>query len=241
MPGVKRTVWSIPLAAALVVSGCSLFRPGDPDGQHEGARPLELGAVAHDSLKSDEGDWADWYAIQVDRKGPVSIQLEPDTGPAWNVEVELLVYDEKGTVLENVRTQGKPELSVRPELAPGKYYIAVGAATAGNVVPYTLVAREEKRAPAAASPAAKPPPRPAVETRRGTVLEISDHGHAVLLDVGKSQGIEVGQKGRLLAGGATVGSLEIVEVYPEGSLAKLSGDAVAPANSTAEIDVPAAR
>ena len=224
----------------LVFLGCRSL-PADPDGRPEGARPLEFGTAAHDSLKCDEGDCADWYTIEVDQKGPVAIQLDPDTGPAWNVEVELLVYDEVGTVIENERTDGRPDLSVRPELAPGKYFIAVGSTTAGNVVPYALVAREEKKAPAAATTGKKTPAtKPKVETRRGSVLEVSDGGRSVLLDIGKSQGIKVGQKGRLLTGGAATGALEIVEVYPEGSLARVSGNAKAEANSTAEIDVPAA-
>ena len=232
--------WRISWAAVLVFFGCRSL-PADPDGRPDGARPLEFGTAAHDSLKCDEGDCADWYTIEVDQKGPVAIQLDPDTGPAWSVEVELLVYDEVGTVIENVRTDGRPEIAVKPELAPGKYFIAVGSATGGNTVPYALVAREEKKAPAAAPNARKTPAaKPKVETRRGSVLEVSDGGRSVLLDIGKSQGIKVGQKGRLFTDGAAAGALEIVEVYPEGSLARVSGNGKAEANSTAEIDVPAA-
>lgn len=244
MPAVRSRAGWIACAAALSVvwvAGCRHL-PADPDGRPDGARPLELGNAAHDSMKCDEGDCADWYTIEVDQKTTVTIQLDPDAGAAWDVDVELIVYDSVGTVIDNVKTEGKPSLAVRPELAPGKYYIAVGSGTGANPVPYTLLAREEKKAAPATAPAPgkkAPAGKSAkVEVKRGSVLEISDGGRAVLLDIGKSQGIKVGQKGRLLTAGAAVAPLEIVEVYPEGSLARVSGDATAEANSTAEIDVP---
>jgi hypothetical protein len=227
------------VAAVAFALGCKSL-PADPDGRPQGARPILLGVAQHDSMKCDEGDCADWYSFELNARTPVVIQLDPDTGPAWNVEVELLLYDAVGNVIATEKTEGRPSLTVKSDLAPGSYYVAVGSATGGNLVPYTLVARESKR-PAASGPAAgKKPGSPRFETKRGSVLEISDNGRAVLLDIGKSQGIRVGLKGRLLSGGAAAGSLEIVEVYPEGSLARLSGGAKPQADSTAEIDVPVA-
>ena len=237
---VNRALRLLVVAAVAVALGCKSLPP-DPDGRPQGARPIQLGVEQHDSMKCDEGDCADWYSFQLDTKTPVAIQVDPDTGPAWDVEVEVVLYDAVGTVIATEKTEGRPSLAVKSDLAPGSYYIAVGSATGGNVVPYTLVARAEapKRAsPSGSSAGKKPASR--FETKRGSVLEISDNGHAVLLDIGKSQGIRVGLKGRLLSGGAAAGSLEIVEVYPEGSLARLSGGATAQANSTAEIDVPLA-
>ena len=101
------------------------------------------------------------------------------------------------------------------------------------------VAQAKPAPPKTTAKPVKPPPKPTFETKRGAVLEISDEGRSVLLDIGKSQGIQVGQKGRLLRGGAAAGTLKIVEVYPEGSLANITGGK-ADANSTAEIDVPIA-
>ena len=233
----------LPVVAAVALAlGCKSLPP-DPDGRPQGARPIQLGVEQHDSMNCDQGDCADWYSFELEAKTPLTLQLDPDAGATWDagVQVEILLYDSVGTVIATEKTEGRPSLTVKSDLAPGSYYIAVGSATGGNGVPYTLVARAEapKKSSSSGNSASKKPGS-RFETKRGSVLEISDNGHAVLLDIGKSQGIRVGLKGRLLSGGAAAGSLEIVEVYPEGSLARLSGGAKAQANSTAEIDVPLA-
>jgi len=114
---------------------------GDVAGRPQDARPLQLGVAARDSLKCDVGDCADWYALVLDAKRPVELQLDADTGPAWNVAVELILRDAAGNELGHERSDGRPTVSLRAELAPGRYWIAVRSATAGSVVPYSLVAR----------------------------------------------------------------------------------------------------
>ena len=110
-------------------------------GRPEDARPLQLGVAARDSLKCDVGDCADWYALVLDAKRPVELQLDADTGPAWNVAVELILRDAAGNELGHERSDGRPTVSLRAELAPGRYLVAVRSATAGSVVPYALTAR----------------------------------------------------------------------------------------------------
>jgi hypothetical protein len=241
-----------PAIAALVFVPALACRhlPADPDGRPSGAQPLALGATQNDSLDCDQGDCADWYLVDVPAKGTLVLDLNADAATNPDVDLDLILYDIKGTSIGSEKTGGRSSIELRSEAAPASYYVAVGFAaeskSAGVQIPYTLTARDEIPAPPKPPPP-KPPPtkpgkvpaKPTFETKRGSVLETSDEGRSVLLDIGKSQGIEVGQKGRLLRGGAAAGTLKIVEVYPEGSLANITGGK-ADANCTAEIDVPLA-
>ena len=211
--------------------------PEDPDGRPTGAQSLALGATQNDALDCDQGDCADWYLVEVPAKGTLVLDLSADAATNPDVDLDLILYDDKGTSIGSEKTGGRKSVELRSQAAPATYYVAVGLSaesqSAGVPIPYTLAARNEIARPK------EPPPKPTFETKRGAVLEISDEGRSVLLDIGKSQGIQVGQKGRLLRGGAAAGTLRIVEVYPEGSLANITGGK-ADANSTAEIDVPLA-
>lgn len=222
--------------------------PADPDGRPSGAQPLALGATQNDSLDCDQGDCADWFLVDVPAKGTLVVGLAADAATNPDVDLDLILYDIKGTSIGSEKTTGRSSIELRSEVAPASYYVAVGFAaeskSAGVQIPYTLTAHNEVPAPPKPpppKPTTKPgkPAKPTFETKRGSVLEISDEGRSVLLDIGKSQGIQVGQKGRLLRGGAAAGTLKIVEVYPEGSLANVTGGK-ADSNSTAEIDVPLA-
>lgn len=195
-------------------------------------------------MKCGEGDCADWYTFEIDKRMPVLFQLGPDAGGVWPVEVEFVLYDKDGALLVKEASQG-PALTVRSDLAPGQYFVAVGSATGGDVVPYSLLANREAPKKATGTTGASGGKKGAsgakVETKRGRVLEVTEEGRAVLLDLGKSQGVRVGLKGRLLRQGAAPTALEVVEVFPEGSLARVSGGGKAEAGSTtAEIDVPVA-
>ncbi len=221
--------------------------PEDPDGRPAGAQSLALGAAQSDALDCDQGDCADWFLVEVPAKGTLVLDLSADAATNPDVDLDLILYDVKGTSIGSEKTGGRSSVELRSETAPASYYVAVGLSagspSAGVPIPYTLTARNELPPPPkpAQKPTAKPakPAKPTFETKRGSVLEISDEGRSVLLDIGKSQGIQVGQKGRLLRGGSAAGTLKIVEVYPEGSLANITGGK-ADANSTAEIDVPIA-
>lgn len=240
---------ALPRAAAVVAlllaAACHRLPP-DPDGQPAGAQTLELGAAKSDQLNCDQGDCADWYAIDVPAKGKLDLDLTSDAATAPGVDFEMILYDAKGTALATERTGGKSAVELRANSVPATYYIAVGFAVdsqpTGTVIPYTLTAKNEvppppKPAEQKPKPTAKPAPKPVFETRRGSVLEIQDNGKSVLLDIGKSQGVRVGLRGRLIRGNATAGSLEITEVFPEGSLARVTGGK-ADADSVAEVDIP---
>lgn len=233
---------------ALVPALACRHLPEDPDGQPTGAQPLALPATQNDALDCDQGDCADWFLVEVPAKGTLVLDLSADAATNPDVDLDLILYDVKGTSIGSEKTSGRSSVELRSETAPATYYVAVGfpaeSQSAGVPIPYTLSARNEVPAPPkpVARPITKPAKekaKPAFETKSGSVLEISDEGRSVLLDIGKSQGIQVGQKGRLLRGGEAAGTLKIVEVYPEGSLASITGGK-ADASSTAEIDVPLA-
>jgi hypothetical protein len=234
-------------AAALALAGALACHrlPPDPDGRPAGAQTLALGTTQTDSLECDSGDCADWFAVEMPEKSTLVLELGAEAASSPDVEVEMILYDSKGVALGSEKSGGHSSIVLRSELAPAVYYVAVGSQASGIAIPYTLTARNElPPKPKVVEKQPKPPVKPlvkapTVETKRGSVLEIQDQGRSVLLDIGKSQGIRVGQKGRLLKGGAAAGSLVIVEVYPEGSLASVAGGK-ADASSTAEIDVPLA-
>jgi len=73
------------------------------------------------------------------------------------------------------------------------------------------------------------------------MLRMTRYWRAVLLDAGSTQGLRVGLRGRLLDGGRAIATLEIVEVYPEGCLARVEGTSgPIGATSSAEIEIPIA-
>jgi hypothetical protein len=114
---------------------------GDSGEGAAGARPLELGVPAHDSMKCDQVECEDRYALELDRGRALEVELDTNPGGNWNVVVELILRDGAGNELARERTDGRPAIVLHAELPPGRYVVAVRSATEGNVVQYSLVAR----------------------------------------------------------------------------------------------------
>jgi hypothetical protein len=88
-----------------------------------------------------------------------------------------------------------------------------------------------------------PPPKPRFDTRTNIgILEVerSPSGGTVLIEVRGGDGAEKGQRGRLMSGGRRIADIQIIEVYSEGSRARLLGEPseVITGATRAEIDVP---
>jgi hypothetical protein len=87
---------------------------------------------------------------------------------------------------------------------------------------------EAPSAPLAAEPAA---PRPEwVIAEVLDVEEVAGRPAAVMLEAGGSEGIEPGMRGELFEGDAVIGRIEVVEVYPTGSRARILGALSGPVN-----------
>src|SRR5215510_9491393 len=111
MTGAQRlraAVW-LGALAFLPALGCRTVPP-DPEGRPAGARTLALGSSESDALNCDQGDCADWYVVEVPAKGTLTLELGADAATAADVDVELILYDSKGTALETDHTAGKSAL-----------------------------------------------------------------------------------------------------------------------------------
>ena len=126
---------------------------------------------------------------------------------------------------------------VRETLDPGLYFVrVVGRGKNDDRLSYKIVVKREtsRRRPAPAvkkpkpRPAPSPPPaaEPAAEPVMSDVLEVERQGRvpvAVLIEAGAEEGIRPGLAGELVEGDQVIGKLEVVDVYPEGSRARIVG------------------
>jgi hypothetical protein len=121
----------------------------------------------------------------------------------------------------------------------GNYVVEVratdGRDTAVHKVAVKVVPKGPRQPP--------PKPKPKYDTRRNIgILEVerSPSGGTVLIEFRGGDGAEKGQGGRLMSGGRKIADIQIIEVYAEGSRARLLGEPseVITGATRAEIDVP---
>ena len=246
---------TLPLAGIVTLAGCAK-RPPDPDATPIGANALALDTPRTDVLDCRVDDCADWFRTEVPAKGKLVVDLTATPAAGEDVRISLSLADRSGATLARDQTVGREAISVSAEVVPGTYLIAIASNHPAARFDYTVTTRlvlpppppkpvavPVRRRPVPVKP--PPPPAPRFETKRAEVLEVHEdgpHGRAVLLDAGSTQGMRVGLRGRLLEGGRAIGSIEIVEVYPEGCLASVAGtgsNAIGAAG-VAEIDIPLA-
>jgi hypothetical protein len=89
--------------------------------------------------------------------------------------------------------------------------------------------------PTIPEPAPEPVPEPVVPApRRWIVAEVLDveeasgEPFAVMIEAGEPAGIREGMRGELVEGDVVIGTIEIVDVYPSGSRARIVGPLSAP-------------
>ncbi|MEX2208169.1 MAG: hypothetical protein WEF50_18245 [Myxococcota bacterium] len=239
------------LLAGLLALGACAKRPPDADAIPSGANALALDTPRTDVLDCREDDCADWFRAEVPRKGKLVIDLSATPEEGTDVRIAVSLADGQGATLARDQTIGRTAISVSADVVPATYLIAIASNHPEARFDYTVTARlvlppappKAKAAPVrrrAPVPAKPPPPR--FETKRAEVLEVDEsgpHGRAVLLDAGSTQGLRVGLRGRLLDGGQPIATLQIVEVYPEGSLARIEGGpGTIGVTTRAEIEIP---
>jgi hypothetical protein len=76
------------------------------------------------------------------------------------------------------------------------------------------------------------------------IIELEGHAGSeqrVLVDKGSDSGVRAGARGRLVDGGRTLAEIEVIQVFPEGSRARVLGgmQGAVSAETRAEIQVPA--
>lgn len=110
-----------------------------------------------------------------------------------------------------------------------------------------VISLNQRRLAAAPAPGTAPPasnaPASNFEILHAEVLEVNEagpEGRVIRLDAGAAKGLRAGLRGRLIDGGREIGTIEIVEVYPAASLARVDDAASSTigARSAVEIDIP---
>ncbi len=231
----QRTATALALAAALWVSACaSCNPPPDPDGDPWGATDLPLDVWRSDQIWCAENDCRDYRVLRPAGPGVVTVELVAQAGPG---DVSLSVADSGNAPVETVTASVGGRAAIRFEPRHERYYVVVLNASelARDAYPYEIRARQEQ-------PPQAPPP-PAFEPVSARILEVENPPggeRKVLIDLGESRGMTPGLRGRLIEDGSPIGEIEIIEVFPDGSRARLEGTSsvrITPKTS-AEIDVP---
>jgi len=234
----SRELASLALAAALLACAKP---PPDLDAQPAGALPLALDQRHPDTLECGEGDCADWYRLEVPAKGLLTVALGPGAPEAPRGGLSARLVDAQGQTLAVAASANGEPLELKAPVAAGAALVEVTPADPKAAVGYALTARFK----AAPPPPPPPPPAPRFETRRAAVLEVEDarsEQPSVLLDAGEAAGFRPGMRGVLVDGGKKLAEVVIVNVYPDGSRARVQGalaGAISP-RTVAEIQVPLA-
>ncbi len=234
---VRRLALPAALLVCVWISACASCRPAqDPDGQLWGATSLPLEEWRSDQIwckQPKPNDCQDWRWLQPEGEGEITIEIQADSGAA-GVEVSLTDEDAERLVTEAVGRDGRARIVFKPRRA--RYYVLVimGSADARKQYSYQIRASQVRHVE---------PPQPRYRAVEAMLLEVERRAggeQTVLIGLGEQRGVQVGLRGRLVEGGKTIAEIEIIEVFPDGSRARLDG---APASritpeTTVEIDVP---
>jgi hypothetical protein len=245
---VRRPSSPIAALACAALVACAGAPPVDPDGKPETAQTIEVAPRA-DALECGadaKPDCADWFRFRVAAAGALRVSATPAAAaPAAGAPapappaLELAIAEASGKDVGRAKAgPGAPAAAIPLTVAAPTDYVAVvtvppGAGAVGYRLSFDAPAQEP--APAAA-------PAPAVRVSRWTILEVEADG-ALLIDGGRQDGLRAGQRGRLVDGRRTVGSLVVVDVFEEGARARIEGplSGEITADTVAEIEGAAGR
>jgi len=114
------------------------------DATPRGSTELQPGRSSRSSVNYDEGDRTDWWKIEIDTPGTLTVEL---AGEAFLANLDLAIYrtPETKTPLADARSKSSDEqLSLEVQQA-GWYYIEVIANAAGDNSRYTINASFEEQ------------------------------------------------------------------------------------------------
>lgn len=233
----RRLAW---LALASLGSVAALCKPPpDPDGVLAGARPLALDQWHNDQLLCRKNDCADWYRVETPGRGDLQVVVVASQESSAARPFALQLTSSRGEALARSSNTGAGNTSVRVEAERGAYLLEISA-TDRDRQPLPYEVRAAFRAAPRPPP---PPPEPRFELLESEVLEVEGRAgdpRAVLIDVGRNDGIRPGMRGRLREDGRAIATVEIEDVYPDGSRARIEGTLEAPItpDTVVEIDIP---
>jgi len=234
------------IVVALALAACA--KPPDPDREPAGAKPLPLESWLADGLDCKHGDCADWWRLELAGPGRLTVEAVGQSREASAPPLLLRVADADGTPLAEAQSGPGPVASA--SLAArrgGSYLVAVLEAEGQGAAPYQLRASFTPAPPPPPPPPPRkvePPAAPPPERVSGGVVEVERQGGvvaSVLIDLGSERGMRPGLHGWLVERGQRIGEVEIVDVYREGSRARIDGSLAAPITpqTGVEIELPA--
>ncbi len=173
-----------------------------------------------------------WYRLRVDSKQRVVVEADGPADPALpDFELALFNASKERLGLDAKPLQRPRRLS--ETLPAGIYWVNVVTGSKHEMqLSYKLRARPY-RAPrrTVRTQDRAPEPKPRLVAVEGGLLEVERDGGepvSVLIDVGTGEGLAVGQQGKLVEGGQVIGRIEVVDVYAQGSRARILGALSAP-------------
>jgi hypothetical protein len=229
------------LCVALAVSAvqCRSRRAPDTDGLPTGAQNLPLETSRNDQLHCIRGDCADWYRLNLSQRGDLSVEVTVLQQTLASQDLFVGLADERARYIDEGVTQGAGSVTVGSHAQKGIYLVSVRSLERSkSPLAYQIIARFQKWVPPVIVE-----PEPRFETLTSEVLEVErDPGEedAVLLGHGSEHGVLEGLRGRLINGETPIVEIEIVDVYPRGSRARLLGSLKQPIDpsTVAEISIP---
>jgi hypothetical protein len=244
---VRRPSSRIAGLASVALVACAGTPTADPDGAAETAQTIEVAPRA-DALECGadaKPDCADWFRFRVAAVGALRVSATPvaPSAPAPGASapapapLELAIAEASGREIGRAKAgPGAPAAEIPlAATAPTEYVAVVTLPPGAGAVAYRL----EFDAPVKG---AAPAGAPAARVSRWEILEVDADG-ALLIDGGRQDGLRAGQRGRLVDGKRTLGALVVVDVFDEGSRARIEGalSGEITADTVAEIEGPAGR
>ena len=226
------------LAGTLTVAA-ACRTPRDLDGLPAGASSLPLNQWRTDQLHCKRGDCADWYRVVVAKRGHLNIEMSAPVFDSQAHPMTLTLADEHARSLDETGSS-EPTLTVGSPLKPGPFLVRVKSPEQQRrALGYDIIAHFVKWEP-------PPPPAPLPPQFEVLESEVLEHERrpgepeSVLLSRGRQDGLVENLYGRLLNGDAEIARIQLIDVYPDGSRARLldTPQAVITPSTRAEIDIP---
>jgi hypothetical protein len=242
-----RQPWVFLLVIAACLIGCST-PPRDFDGGPGNAQTLQPGLERRDRLDCQDPtrpDCVDWFVLEIPAKGEIRLEVTATHPEGFAPDYQVTLANHRAEPLRRLSNQRRPEVQMAWSGDPGTYFVAIGSGPSQTVVQYRLLARYQPLAAREGSRAKREQRREMrFETVSSMVLEVetgSGRPRFVIIDGGRRSGHRAGFRGRLVEGGRFVAEIEIIDVFEDGSRARIETElagAITP-QTTAEIDVPA--
>jgi hypothetical protein len=239
-----RPVLALVIAALMLgQASCGWWANRKEQKARAAAPLLSLDRWEQGTLHCGRGECDEWYRLNLSQQRRIVFEAD---GPvdANLPDFAIALLDSAADELAVDRVAHRRPRRIEQTLEAGLYYIHVSALDESDIqLSYKLRAKKYRAPKRVKKKSSKPKPPPMIAVS-AEVLEVerSDgEPAAVLLDVGSERGTAVGQRGELVDGDRVIGQLEIVDVYAEGSRAKIVGGLTAPIslNTSARIQQPA--